>query len=196
MTGVQTCALPICIVGLGVLGWLTFQQIDWYQHKPTWWLLREAGYANATTRDNALTELIARDGRKELSEAQIVMAVERILAIQGNSTLPWKPAWGVFVEGLLLSDRLDKERWEKYCRQAAPFRFEVRKRLRRGDPLPIRLTPAPSTRTGRLFFEPVKLDEVQIGPVRLTEAELITRLTPSPDDGSRRVVVRGQHSAP
>ena len=184
------------IVGLGVLGWLTFQQIDWYQHKPTWWLLREAGYANATTRDNALTELIARDGRKELSEAQIVMAVERILAIQGNSTLPWKPAWGVFVEGLLLSDRLDKERWEKYCRQAAPFRFEVRKRLRRGDPLPIRLTPAPSTRTGRLFFEPVKLDEVQIGPVRLTEAELITRLTPSPDDGSRRVVVRGQHSAP
>lgn len=185
------------IIGLGVLGWLTFQQIDWYQHKPTWWLLREAGYANATTRDNALTELTARDGRKELSEAQTVMAVERILVIQGDSTLPWKPAWGVFVEDLLLSDRLDKERWEKYCRQAAPFRFEVRKRLRRGDPLPLRLTPAPSTRTGRLFFWPVALDEVQIGPVRLTEAELSARLTPSSDDELRRVVVtRGQHSAP
>ena len=184
------------IVGLGVLGWLTFQQIDWYQHKPTWWLLRETGYANATTRDNALTELIARDGRKELSETQTVMAVERILAIQGDSTLPWKPAWGVFVEGLLLSDRLDKERWEKYCCQSSSFRFEARRRLRRGDPLPLRLTSAPSTRTGTLFIRPVALDEVQIGPVRLTEAELTTRLTPSPDDELRRVVVtRGQRLA-
>src|SRR5687768_8986624 len=54
--GLAKLAAPLMLVSLGLLGvqgWGKARGVDWNRHKPAWWLAREAGAADAATRDAA-----------------------------------------------------------------------------------------------------------------------------------------------
>ena len=153
-------ALPatILLVGLGVA---TARGIDLDPYKPLWCLAREGDA-------RALTELLRRQGGGELTDQQVQSTVARALAVQADHDRPWQPEWGEFVQRARVLQQVSDDDWNRYARQAVVVELQVRPRVRRGDPVPLRIAYRPP-RIGfkPAFFFDIRLTELSLAGVRL-----------------------------
>lgn len=143
--------LIVCGAWIGAVGWGRARGVDWNRHKPLWLLEREAAGANAAARDAAVTELARRLSAGLLPAAVEQSLEDRALALQADLKLPWVPAWGELLEQSGNAGRLSKEQWERYVAQSLALSLEARPKVRRGDPLPVRVKWGP-TRVGKASF--------------------------------------------
>lgn len=140
-------ALPPIVAGagwIGLVGWGTATGVDWNRHKPAWLLTREADGTSALPRDAAIAELQRRLEDGKLPAAFIDSVQEKALAYQADVKRPWVPAWGLFIEASRLAGKLPEERWRRYLAHSAALTLEARPRVRRGDPLPVRVVRGPA----------------------------------------------------
>lgn len=77
--------------------------------------------------------------RGALAGPYIVAAADYCLDKQRNTTVPWKPSWGVFIEAAQAGGNLSEEQWTRYALQSLAVTFQVRPTIRQGDPVPLAL---------------------------------------------------------
>jgi len=137
-----------------------FRQINWQQMKPASWLAREARNGSAS----AWLELGRRARLNELPDDRAAQLIAGALAWQKDTTRTWLPAIGDFVEEARAGKLVKDEDWATYCRQAPRFTLTWRPKVRRGDPLPGRITSGAARvgTSGRLAVRtesPVECDD-------------------------------------
>jgi hypothetical protein len=137
------------VAGTGVLlsavlltgaGWTQVRRVNWQQHKPVWWLAREARSRQPGTRDASLAELARRislGGRGKITDEQLAPLLDRAFTLQADTSQPWVPGWGLLIESAHDANRLSDSRWDLYRVQGFALRLKVRDLIRRGDPIPI-----------------------------------------------------------
>jgi len=82
---------------------------------------------DATLADHAYTELLRRIKSGTAHTADIAPLIDYTLNIQADTTKPWRPSMGDFIEQAWLSNAVDNERWKRYLSQmlqsSVDFRF-------------------------------------------------------------------------
>ncbi|MDQ3439720.1 MAG: hypothetical protein M3478_05160 [Planctomycetota bacterium] len=121
---------------LGTEGGKTFRQIDWQQMKPAAWLAREARSGSSV----AWTELGRRARMGELSDERAQALIADALAWQKDASRTWVPAVGNYVEDARAGQLVKDADWAVYCRQAPQLSLVWRAKVRKGDPLPGRVS--------------------------------------------------------
>lgn len=142
-TGLLTISLLLLLPSLAYLGAATYfvaRGVDVNQYRPVWWLLLDANSTVPAIRNGALAALNSKLASNKLSTAQIDTIAENALKLQGDPSRTWDPGWGDFVELAQATNRLSAEKWQRYLKQAPTMRFQARAKVRRGAPLPLRLT--------------------------------------------------------
>ena len=83
-------ALLLPAVGiLGILAWGRARDVDWNQHKPLAWLIRDAEKGDSVTRSAALKEIFRRSNANTLAATDFTRIVDAGLRAQGDLTRPW-----------------------------------------------------------------------------------------------------------
>jgi hypothetical protein len=127
---------------LGFLGVMIARHEDWNRRKPLAWLLRDVN--SPVARNGAITELINRVRRNELSDQDVTNIANIALAHQADRSVAWQPRWGQFIEAAHTANRLKVAQWQRYEQQALDcFQFEVRPEVRLDHPIPFRITRLP-----------------------------------------------------
>jgi hypothetical protein len=152
---------------LGSEGPDVFRQINWQQMKPAAWLAREAQNGSAA----AWIELGRRARLNELPDDRARQLITDALAWQKDTSRTWLPAVGDFVEEARAGGDVTDEAWATYCRQAPSFTLTWRPKVRRGDPLPGRITTGAARvgSSGRLAVRtesPVECDDPLVAQPR------------------------------
>jgi hypothetical protein len=122
---------------LGAVGYALITGVNLDIHKPLEvleWELKRAGPARSRT---IAEELLARLKKKGTPRRDYERIVELALAVQGDPTRPWSTEWGEVISEADMSSRLNKERSERFRKQAAVLDVKVRERVKVGDELPI-----------------------------------------------------------
>jgi hypothetical protein len=163
-------AAAVLLLASGALAgadiWGRASHFNWNTVKPVWLLLREGAGKDGPAADAALKELSRRFTADTLKPDQIQTIIEHALAQQADDKRPWRVGWGDFVESAWNNSLLSEKKMTRYARNAARLTLEVRKKVRRGDPLPAALNI--SWRTGSL------------GTMQLTAVHRGNRLGPQP----------------
>jgi hypothetical protein len=95
------------------------------------------------TRDQALTELMRRLSKRDLSDNEIDALAVLALAHQANRNDSWFPKWGQFIEAAH-NWKLKPERWNQYLQQSLDrYELQLRTEVRRGQPIPFRIRLLP-----------------------------------------------------
>jgi hypothetical protein len=81
--------LLIAALGSGVI----FAGAAMDQYKPTWMLILEAQLRTPDKATPAVSELIARSDRSELSNADRARLARRAVEVQSDSSMPWAREW-------------------------------------------------------------------------------------------------------
>jgi hypothetical protein len=81
--------LLIAVLGAGVV----FAGASLDQYKPTWMLILEARLRQPDKATSAISELIARSDRSELSNADRARLARRAVEVQSDTTQPWAREW-------------------------------------------------------------------------------------------------------
>ena len=140
--GVAGAGVTLMLPALGLaalLAWGTYKGVDWQKKKPTWWLIRETDSSVVATRNAALAQLVIRHAKGQLAPQEVERLVVRALDVQADADRPWDPAWGRIVERARAGGQVTDGQWAKFAGQSVSvdfIRLQVRKRVRRGDPLP------------------------------------------------------------
>lgn len=108
------------LAGLAVISFGTLRQVDWDEHKPSWWLLREA--KRPTTRDRAMQELRYRLLDKKLSGQQSGELADLILKlrlVRSGATIAGVPesSWAEAIELTHERGQLTQQQWHAYWQQ-------------------------------------------------------------------------------
>ncbi len=116
--GLASAMLPLLLLGMILVGKAT--HVNWIQHAPLWYVLREANADDAANRTPAITELSRRCTSDLVSPAELNRILDAGLHYQQNSSKPWDTSWGDLIEGMNNVGRLSQERWSLYARQSFP----------------------------------------------------------------------------
>ena len=111
---------------------------NWYRYAPVWWLRMDLKGGDQTQID-ALNELQRRLAAGTLSENQIDEVADRCLAVQGNAAIPWRAAWGNFVEKAHAMGRVNKARWITYLEHESQIVLSSRAVIAQGDLIPVHI---------------------------------------------------------
>ena len=116
--------------------------IDIDHYKPVGMLQWEVDRSGAYMGANDLNELLRRAKSGAFSAAQLNNLADWSLAHQANLQEPWNPRWGDLIEAAHVAGALPQEKWILYAKQAfsSAFKVEVRPKVHRGDPIPVRIT--------------------------------------------------------
>ncbi len=122
---------------LGTRGVAAARRLSDPGNQPVWWLQHKLNGTPAD-RDAALTELRTRVRQEQLTPAQVISIVDRILDLLA-SPAPW--TWNLrnFVEDLHADHQLDAALWARYARQSFPVTLVARPTVRQGDPIPVEI---------------------------------------------------------
>jgi hypothetical protein len=140
----------------------TFQNINWYQYKPTWLVLRDLNSQTPATVQTAWTELVRRDGLGSLSADARQKLVQFALTQQFNAKSPYTPfdtdTVGYLGKRMAAGD-LPKEDEAKFFDQCVRARFSVRPIVIAGD------------------FVPYQVADESVGPTNLAIKRTIASMT-------------------
>jgi hypothetical protein len=134
-------ALAFAAIVAGAAGSVRSSGYDVNRIKPTAWLAAEARWNRGATATSALNELSRRLAARELSDDQIVSLAGHALAHQRDFATPWNPAWGALFEQAHAARKVPRDMWGRYASVAveSACTLEVRRDVRRGDPIPVRV---------------------------------------------------------
>ena len=125
----------------GFVGWETWQNINWEQHLPTFWLIHETASTDPASRDPALAELLRRMQAGNLSDGETQKLITRGLAFQADTSKTWVATWGDIIESANRAGKGTSEQWRQYALNAPDLHLTARPRVRRGDvAVPLRLS--------------------------------------------------------
>jgi hypothetical protein len=102
--------------GIGALQWARATKYDWNKAKPAWLLLREAQQPKPD--DGVLKELRARLTPGRLSADQTRRLIDRALAVQADSSIPWSWRWGDIIEFARPEGLVSDAQWSAYASNA------------------------------------------------------------------------------
>ena len=122
---------------LGAVGYAILTGVNLDTHKPIAVLKWELERAGSSRSRSIAEELRDRLTRKETPRRQYDQIVDLALEVQGNTAHPWSTAWGEVIAEADMSSRLNKERSERFRRQAAILDIRARPRVRIGEVLPV-----------------------------------------------------------
>lgn len=108
---------------LGVGLWRSVKTVNWSDHKPDWWLMREVHSSDTETAAAALDALNARIAKDELSEANITRLVQHALQMQADDSADWTPFLGGLIEGAWIDGTLTPEQCLAFAQRSASFAF-------------------------------------------------------------------------
>ena len=163
------CVLSLAATGIGI--WMGTSGSK-YQHWLPVWALRYQANHHGRSAQQALAELLCRLQAGNLSKADVHAVAADALARQKNLNRSWNSAWGDFVQEAWNGKVLAKSDWQQYLANLVHERLplEIRKVIRQGDPLPIRLD-APAARCGHhcplgydAFVSRVRIDALSETP--------------------------------
>ena len=139
--GVASSLLLLAVAITAVI--LASDRIDWYQYKPTSWVIDDAASATPAEATRAWTELQRRMTGGSLTEEQHAKLTEVALAEQAN------PTGGPIGRSLLdylgaraADGKLSELQKERFVDQAVKFTLTVRPRIAKGDPVYYRIAHA------------------------------------------------------
>jgi hypothetical protein len=166
--GAVALLIGLVVAGVAVLG--ASSGFNWNTVKPTWLLLRETRSVTPATIDAAFAELSDRFEEDKLDAGGITILVERILALQSDREGPWKVEWGNLFDAIDAGGFVGEDAYERYTRNSVWPTFEIRSRVRVGDPVPYRVV----FRNARLgegtrINVGISIDSCSIGSVLLPE---------------------------
>lgn len=131
----------LAIAAIGYLG--AIRSVDWYQLRPTTWLISDLSSSNAGTGLRAWTELMRRDQSGSLSADRQNQLVERCLKEQaGTRTGPLITDMMSFLGRRLMANQLSAEHKELFFGQAVQLSLTVRPQVAVGDFTPYRIAHA------------------------------------------------------
>jgi hypothetical protein len=122
---------------LGAYGYALFTGVNLDLHKPLAVLEWELNRAGAARSRMIAEELLVRMGRKETPRAEFDRIVELALERQGDRSRRWCPEFGEIISEADMALRLDKDRGERFRRQATVLDVAARERVRVGEMLPV-----------------------------------------------------------
>ncbi len=137
MLGTGAClAIPPSLILLAVAYGMV-AHVDWRQHAPVWYLVREARSADSARRTPAWAELAARQTAGRLTPADRDRVADAALAAQADAANPWEPAWGDWLQSARAAGQLSDGRWQRYLKAATSgaFYLQLRPRIGRGEPV-------------------------------------------------------------
>lgn len=126
---------------LVALGVIPDEDFDPNPYKPISWLTSDLTDGSSRVRWAAIAELRKRSMATSPPKADLLAAADRILAWQASPAKTWQREMGDFIELLQANGLLDPARFERYLKGATSFGVKLRIDLRRGDPIPIRISP-------------------------------------------------------
>lgn len=136
--GLLLILLPFAGIGVTVYAVLTGADVN--QYKPVGLLLWEVKNGNASTLDAAAKEFNRRRQAGALDSGATGRVVDAALDIQGDADRSWNPEWGDFIEMVNLDGDVTDEQMQRYRDQSVVLACEVRPRIRRGEPLPLKFS--------------------------------------------------------
>jgi len=107
---------------------------------PTWALIAEAK-AGTPTADRALDELHTRLLAQKLTLTDVGPIVSHTLALQADTTKPWRFGWGDFLEAARSAGMVSDADWALYARHSVVIPADPRRTIRVGDPFTVQLIP-------------------------------------------------------
>lgn len=122
--------------------------VNWYEHKPVWWLLYDAKRGNPASAPPSIFELHRRMNAGEMDNESRDHVLQTALAFQADSSKPWFSEWGEMIESAYDKGLLNEADWLRYARQgvSAGLKIRVREFTMIGRPVPLSV----STSTDRL----------------------------------------------
>lgn len=137
--GVILILIPLAFLTIQFTGVL--QRIDWYQYRPTAWVMKDLDDAASSVKDRAWTELQRRLSEGSLSAAQQIGLVERALNEQrtGGGANGYMVAMTDFLGTRYLDHKLSTAHAEAFFANAMKLQLDVRPFVGRGDPVPFRI---------------------------------------------------------
>lgn len=136
-SGLVMAAAPVWLASLGWLSeasWTAAQHIQTEHYKPVGWVAHDAKSSDVTLRETAVSELVARLDRGELSRAQVTALVDQALNAQASSNL-WIAYWGDFIEKASAAGGLSDQQWQLYWEQAFSFSLFAPQSITADQPL-------------------------------------------------------------
>lgn len=168
-TRLAIAGAAILLFSGGLLGTVILQEIDTQHYKPVWWLRWEANGANAVTSEAALVELDRRMDNQRLTPTEMSLLAQDALAMQADLGRPWHEKWGELFEQARATGAVSDADWSSYAMQAAlsGLTFEVRPKVRHGDPIPFR-SQRSGSRIGphERFYVNVKTLETEVAGIK------------------------------
>ncbi len=133
--GTALAGLAVGLLTLAAARWAS--QADWIAWTPMGVLRSEVVATASPARARVADELLRRLHAGRGSDREVSLLVDALLARQG--TRDWCPAWGDLVQGAIIEGRASPAQIDRYVQQMVAVTFELRPRMRAGDPLPVAL---------------------------------------------------------
>lgn len=131
--------LFLSLAVFGVMGWGMTARFNWNTVKPTWMLIAEVTGKQTGTLGAPLDELTARLRDGKLPAEDVAQLVTAGLAVQADSTSPWTPAWGSFLEAAANRGHLSPDQARAFAHHAVVVQVRTRARARASQPIPVQL---------------------------------------------------------
>ena len=146
----------LLLVGIAFLTW-RWVAAGSPDSMPYWLLVADTHSVSMSTTYRSTEELFLRWRMGKLSRSQSQVFVERLLDLEARPTVAWNPAWGQCINDARANNRISDLAWGQYWHQLAGVNFEVRRRIRRGEPIAVRVSMCNPTRLAGLYAQQVEL---------------------------------------
>src|SRR5262245_60323394 len=150
--GLMWSGAAMIVLGLATLtpvGFAIYQGVNWYQYKPTYFVVRDLGSPTLGVSMRAMTELARRDGAGTLAESYQNQIVERALKEQIAATpSPIASQLVDFAAKRFAVGKLSDQQMQKLLQQTCSLTLDVRPTVALGDDVPFRINVRARTPVG------------------------------------------------
>ena len=116
----------------GLIGVAVLQNVNWIEHAPTWYVIRDSQSSVPADRDPALKELLRRLNAGELSDERIKEIVAKQLVWQNDANTPWAVERGDLIDAAHIAGKMSADQWKNYLLRGEFKLVAARRRSARG----------------------------------------------------------------
>ena len=160
-------AVIVVLLGAGMLAACVaqVQNFNWYQYKPTYFVLRDLNSPRGADIQRAWMELVARDSAGSLWKSSRDAMVRFALAHQANAKPPINPLDTAVVNYLgmrTLAGDLPADQQHRFLDQSARTQVALRAHVRQGDSAPYGLTTESLLPPSGNFWTRITMSELKV----------------------------------
>ncbi len=109
----------------GSMLWSSLYSTKWIPYEPNWWLVHSARSVESENSTAALTELLNRLKRGEISQTHVSSLVEYAISLQGLKSARWRDGWDALVLQAWQNGQLPTHAQRQFSQQALSFTFRT-----------------------------------------------------------------------